>query len=116
MSGIKVTWSKSGAPEQQVIDTRRRNAGRHLYMYLDESGNLDFKPSGTPFFVMTCAVTGRPFELCDALREYRYDLWESGLDVGKFHACEDGKQVRQGVSRILSEMADGYRVISVYVE
>ena len=51
MSDIKVTWSKSGAPEQQVIDTRRRNAGRHLYMYLDESGNLDFKPSGTPFFV-----------------------------------------------------------------
>lgn len=116
MSGIKVTWSKSGAPEQQVIDTRRRNAGRHLYMYLDESGNLDFKPSGTPFFVMTCAVTGRPFELCEALREYRYDLWESGLDVGKFHACEDGKEVRQGVYRILSEMADGYRVYSVYVE
>lgn len=116
MGGVKVTWSKSDTPGQQVIDTRRRNAGRHLYMYLDESGNLDFKPSGTPFFVMTCAVTGRPFELCDALREYRYDLWESGLDVEKFHACEDGKEVRQGVYRILSEMADGYRVYSVYVE
>ncbi len=116
MSGIRVTWSESDLPGQQVIDTRTRNAGRHLYMYLDESGNLDFSEGGTPFFIMTCAVAQRPFELCDALREYRYDLWESGVDVEKFHACEDERDVRLSIYRMLSDMADGYRVYSVYVD
>lgn len=116
MGEIKVTWSDSGPSSQQTIDTRTGNSGHHLYMYLDESGNLDFKKSGTPFFIMTCAVAKRPFAFCDALREFRYDLWEKGFDIEKFHACEDDRDVRREVYSMLSEMTDGYRVYSVYVD
>ena len=85
-------------------------------MYLDESGNLDFKSSGTPFFIMTCAVARRPFSAIDRMSELRYDLLESGRDIEKFHACEDDEETRKGVYGILSEMPDSYRVYTAYVE
>lgn len=87
-----------------------------LYLYFDESGNLDFRSSGTPFFIMTCAVTRRPFTMGYVLGELKYDLMEAGLDVAKFHACEDGKQVRQMIYMMLSQTADEYNVYSIYVD
>lgn len=115
-----VTWSKSEShsitqtiPEDEFW---KENAGRHLYMYLDESGNLDFGKNGTQYFLMTCAVARRPFTICDSLRDYRYDLWENGKDVEKFHACEDEVETRRGVYNILSRSSGEYRVYSVYVD
>lgn len=120
MSAPKITWSESESfpKSQRVVKDEfwRENAGRHLYMYLDESGNLDFGKNGTRYFIMTCAVARRPFLICDSLRSYRYDLWESGIDVEKFHACEDTNDVRKGVYGILSSAGSSYRVYSVYVE
>lgn len=94
----------------------RDNAGKCLYMYLDESGNLDFKPSGTPFFMMTCAVARRPFTAGNAMRELRYDLLESGKDIEKFHACEDDEGTRRGVYSILEDNPNAYRVYTAYVD
>lgn len=84
MGAPQVTWSRSETSISRKVDEKefwRDNAGRHLYMYLDESGNLDFGRNGTPYFIMTCAVARRPFLACDSLRSYRYDLWEQGQDV-----------------------------------
>ena len=118
MGAPQVTWSRSETSISRKVDEKefwRDNAGRHLYMYLDESGNLDFGRNGTPYFIMTCAVARRPFLACDSLRSYRYDLWEQGQDVEKFHACEDPNDVRKGVYSILSSSHDEYRVYSIYV-
>ena len=120
MSAPKITWSDSESPSTSQKMERdglwRENAGRHLYMYLDESGNLDFGQTGSQYFIMTCAVARRPFLVCDSLRSYRYDLWENGLDIEKFHACEDANDVRKGVYNILAASDNSYRVYSVYVK
>ena len=119
----KVTWSLPGAPIERVADIDaegaepwKDNAGTCLYMYLDESGNLDFKESGTPYFMMTCAVSRRPFIAGDAMRELRYDLLESGKDIEKFHACEDDEEMRKGVYAILESSPTAYRVYTAYVD
>ena len=87
-----------------------------LFLYFDESGNLDFKQSGTPYFIMTCVAARRPFLASRQLSELRYDLMEQGLDIEKFHACEDQDQVRTKVYSILSNTNNGYRVYSAHVE
>jgi hypothetical protein len=35
---------------------------KFLYIFLDESGNLDFSANGTRFFVFTGVVQERPFD------------------------------------------------------
>lgn len=51
---INVIWNDdAGHPEwggeTVTVHYRDSNPDDYLYMYLDESGNLDFKQSGTPF-------------------------------------------------------------------
>lgn len=118
---INVIWNDdAGHPEWDgetvTVHYRDSNPDDYLYMYLDESGNLDFKQSGTPFFLMTCVVATRPFNSADAMRELRYDLMEKGMDIQKFHACDDKNEVRKSVYRILSAQNCNYRVYSVYVD
>ena len=87
-----------------------------LYMYFDESGNLDFKSSGTPYFLMTCAITRRPFYVGRQLSELRYDLIEEGHPIEKFHACEDVSTIRPRVYDVLETYQGSYRVYAAIVE
>jgi len=64
-------------------------ADRFLYVFLDESGNLDFSRNGTRFFQIVGVVQERPFEAYKAVCDLRYDLIETGEDVQLFHATED---------------------------
>ena len=100
---------------EATIKLPKKNADA-LYLYFDESGNLDFKASGTPFFIMTCAATKRPFALGYILGELKYDLIETGLDIDKFHACEDRKDIRETIYAILSHTSSEYNVYSIYVD
>ncbi len=56
-----------------------------IYVFLDESGNLDFTASGTRYFVMTSVSMERPFPMNDALDTYKYDCLELGLPQEYFH-------------------------------
>lgn len=38
-----------------------------LYIFIDESGNFDFSPGGTKYFVLTAFVTFNPVEERDTL-------------------------------------------------
>ena len=58
-----------------------------IYVFLDESGNLDFTASGTRYFVMTSVSMERPFPMNDALDAYKYDCLELGLPQEYFHRC-----------------------------
>lgn len=90
--------------------------GAVLYMYLDESGNLDFSGSGTPYFIMTCAVALRPFTLADKARSLWFDLLERGRDASKFHACEDDNETRRALFGLISENSDAYHVYAAVVD
>lgn len=68
-----------------------------VYLFLDESGNLDFSSRGTRYFVLTSVSMRRPFEINETLDDYRYRYIESGANLEYFHCYNDRKAVRDVV-------------------
>lgn len=113
----QVKWRPAGdsAPVSTTVSSPIEKPGDVVYLYFDESGNLDFKQSGSPFFIMTCAAVRRPFITVHILDEIKYNLIEGGDDIEKLHACEDRNEVRKLVYQVLSTNPNEYRVYSAYV-
>ena len=65
-----------------------------LFLFLDESGNLDFSPSGTRYFILTSVSMRRPFQMNHALDNYKYDCIEYGLEQEFFHCTKDNAHVQ----------------------
>lgn len=89
---------------------------RYLYIFLDESGNLDFSPNGTKYFVITSVTKERPFNAYKDLCDLKYNLIEAGEDREYFHATEDLQSVRDSVFKIIETHIDGIRVDTVIAE
>ena len=87
-----------------------------VYVFLDESGNLDFSSSGTRYFVLTSVSMKRPFQINDALDEYKYDCIEYGLEQQYFHCAEDNLHVRSRVFGIISSELQNMEIHSLIVE
>ena len=87
-----------------------------FYIFLDESGNLDFSPTGTRYFVLTSVSTERPFPFSGALDDFKYDCLESGLNLQAFHCAEDRQHVRDKVFDIIGANLGSLRVDSLIVE
>lgn len=93
-----------------------------LYLFVDESGNFDFSPSGTKFFILTVLSTTEPFEIGSRLLKLRYDLlpnYECGPSMeerGYFHASEERQAVRDQVFSALVDMDREIRVDTVVAQ
>jgi len=93
-----------------------------LYLFIDESGNLDLSPSGTRFFTLTVLSTTTPFEIAAKLLKLRYDLLpkyagESSMeDAGYFHASEDKQIVRDQVFANLITVGEKMRIDAVIAQ
>ena len=88
----------------------------YLYVFLDESGNLDFSPSGTRYFVLTCVTVARPFPWEGLLNGLKYDCLEYGLEIQRFHCAEDNNRVRSRVFDIINGSTGDIRIDSLIVE
>jgi hypothetical protein len=77
-----------------------------LFIYVDESGNFDFKPSGTKHFVMSMFVTSNPLQSLLSLGRVKYNLLARGISVSNFHASDDRQSVRDQVFREISPLVD----------
>ena len=86
------------------------------YIFLDESGNLDFNSSGTRYFVLTSVSMMRPFQINGALDEYKYDCIEYGLEQRYFHCAEDNSHVRGRVFEIIGSHLENMEIHSLIVE
>ena len=80
------------------------------YIFIDESGNLDFGPTGTQYFVLTSVSMNRPFPIYQALDAYRYERLEQGFDCERFHCSEDSPTVRRAVFDLIASELDGLRI------
>ena len=87
-----------------------------VYIFLDESGNLDFGDRGTRYFVLTSVSMARPFRMYGALDAYKYDCLEYGLENEHFHCAEDNRHVRGKVFDIIGGHLDTASVDSLIVE
>lgn len=68
-----------------------------MYLFFDESGNLDFTPSGSRYFLFGVVSTPDPAPLTGALAGLRYELLRGGLELECFHAAHDTPPVRSRV-------------------
>lgn len=90
---------------------------RYLYIFLDESGDFNFSPKGSRFFLLTAITKERPFEAPKAMHDLRYDLLEQGVEVAEyFHATEDKQAVRDGVFAVIEKHLGGVRIDSIVIE
>ena len=90
--------------------------GKTLYLFIDESGNFDFSPKGSKYFIATALVTFEPVIGREVLIKLRYDLLAQGEDQEYFHASEDRQVVRDEVFKMLSSVAPSFEVHSVVAQ
>lgn len=89
---------------------------RHLYIFLDEAGDLAFSEQGTRYFIIGSITTERPFPVYPSLTELKYDLAEQGTDLEYFHASENAQAVRDRVFAIIRQHLDGIRIDTTIAE
>jgi hypothetical protein len=86
-----------------------------LFLFFDESGNLDFSNTGTRFYTFGCLGTKQPSALLHPLADLRYELLAEGVELESFHASEDRQVVRDKVFRIL-QTAEGFEFDSIIID
>ncbi len=64
------------------------------YLYLDETGDFNFKSHGSRYFIMTSISISRPSNLVKSIDEYKYSCIEDGMDIDYFHCYNDSEAVR----------------------
>lgn len=88
---------------------------KNLYIFIDESGNFDFSPSGTRYFALTAISTTSPINGRDGLLDYRYKLLCCGDDEEYFHATEDKQEIRDGFYSLICNF-DDYFIDSIVAQ
>lgn len=84
-----------------------------LYLFIDESGNFDFSPKGTKYFILTGFITSDPVNKREELVKLRYKLLAEGVDQEYFHATEDLQVVRDQVYEFLYLLGNTYEVRAI---
>jgi hypothetical protein len=86
-----------------------------LYLFLDESGNFDFSPSGTRYLVFTGLVTRDVVPAVIELHCLKHDAIARGEDLECFHAAENRQWIRDNVFGIVS-VCSHFAVHAVIIE
>lgn len=73
-----------------------------LFIFLDESGNLDFSSTGTNHYVLAAVTATEPLVSSSKLQQLKYEMLNTGLDVEHFHASEDLQVIRDQVFPIIN--------------
>jgi Protein of unknown function (DUF3800) len=87
-----------------------------LFLFLDESGNLDFSPSGTRYWSLTAFCTFHPSKGKEAFLDLLYSLADQGVAQEHFHATEDKQAVRDQVFERIGALRDGHEIHCVVAE
>ncbi|MGB2762740.1 MAG: DUF3800 domain-containing protein, partial [Minisyncoccales bacterium] len=87
-----------------------------LFIFVDESGNFDFSPKGTKFFVLSCLSTFKPAEEREKFLQLHYKILNDGINQEHFHATEDRQDVRDQVFNIFNSMQDDIEIHSVIAQ
>lgn len=89
-----------------------------LYVFIDESGNLDFSNKGTKFFVLSAITAIAPIESSQKLQSLKYLLLSQGNggdEYQYFHASEDKQSVRDSVFSEIAKMSS-IRINYIFAE
>jgi hypothetical protein len=87
-----------------------------LFLFLDESGNLDFSPKGTKYWSLTAVCTFHPSTGKETFLDLRYLLADKSAAQECFHASEDKQEVRDEVFKLIGALTDRHEIHSVIAE
>lgn len=68
-----------------------------LFVFMDESGDLQFGPRGSQHFVLTAVYTATPTASASAMQSLKYSLLAAGSDDVEFHATNNSRGTRKRV-------------------
>jgi hypothetical protein len=90
---------------------------RTLHIHLDESGDLNFSPAGSRYFIFTAAWTYDPAPLANDLNALRFALIKAGHgeNLSGFHANDDAPPRREIVIPLLTKH-ENWNFASVVVD
>lgn len=92
------------------------SAPKPLYVYVDESGNMDFTNNkGTAHFVMSAVLTYRPVETAAKVLKLKYELMQHAMNRPYFHATEDSAGVRKRMFDTLDTLPE-FRIHSIWAD
>lgn len=89
-----------------------------LYVFVDESGNLDFTSKGTRHYVLAAVTAWSPLDSSSALQKLKYKLialGNGGDEYQCFHASEDRQGVRDQVFDLINNLQN-INVNYIYAE
>jgi hypothetical protein len=72
-----------------------------LYIFIDESGDFNFSPTGSKYLILCSYSTVLPLQHSHAFQKLKYDLLAQGIEQECFHATEDKQHVRDKVYDII---------------
>jgi hypothetical protein len=75
------------------------------YVFIDESGNLDFGAAGSLHFQLVCDIGQLTDGQVLGLQRLRGRLLRDGHDIEYFHASVNKRTVRTEVYRVLTDTA-----------
>lgn len=89
-----------------------------LYIFLDESGNLDFSRNhgATVHYVLAAVSVLLPLTSSQKLQQLKYTMLREGEDIEYFHASEDKQATRNKVIEQLATMANDIKVNYIYAK
>lgn len=87
-----------------------------LFIFLDESGNLDFSQTGSKYWSLTAFCTFHPRSGKGSFLDLLYSLADDGMGQECFHASEDAQVVRDQVFSLINGLADEHEVHCVIAE
>ncbi|WP_226829253.1 DUF3800 domain-containing protein [Brevibacterium sp. Marseille-P9724] len=71
------------------------DTARPLYVYVDESGDMEFSAKGSDHFVMSAVITRNPVDTAAKVLALKYELMQHDMERPYFHATEDSPGVRK---------------------
>lgn len=86
-----------------------------LQIFIDESGDFNFSPKGTKYFVLTCISSLNPLVGRDKFLQLKYKLLADGTNEEYFHASEDKQLVRNKVFDLIKDL-DDFEIHSVIAQ
>lgn len=87
-----------------------------LFLFLDESGNLDFSPTGSRYWSLTACCTFHPSSSKTQFLDLLYSLADDGQGQECFHAAEDKQVVRDSVFQLINRLTASQEIQSVIAE
>lgn len=88
---------------------------RTLFVFMDESGDMQFTAKGKQHFVLSAVCTEHPGESAQAMQRLKYNLLAKGSEDLEFHATSNTKGTRHRVVDVVRSL-NAIRVHSIWID